>query len=44
MSTAVLEPEAKTKTRKPAARAEFRPGLWTKEINVRHFLLTNYTP
>src|SRR6476659_980718 len=44
MSTEVLEPEAKTKTTKPAARVDFRPGLWTKEINVRHFLLTNYTP
>ena len=25
-------------------RGEFRPGLWTKEINVRNFIQNNYTP
>ena len=41
MSTTVLEPKTKTKGRE---RADFVPGLWTKEINVRNFILNNYTP
>ena len=41
MSTTVLEPKAKPKG---GNRADFEPGLWTKEINVRHFIQQNYTP
>ena len=40
MST-LLEPQPKEKT---ASRPPFVPGLWTKEINVRHFIQQNYTP
>src|SRR6478735_8558142 len=40
MST-VLEPPPKEKA---ASRPPFVPGLWTKEINVRHFIQQNYTP
>src|SRR6201989_2442917 len=43
MSTAVLEPtQAKSKAK--GARAEFKSGLWAKEINVRHFIQQNYEP
>jgi len=38
MSTLVLEPQSTEA--KPAGG--FRPGLWTKEINVRNFLQLNY--
>jgi formate C-acetyltransferase len=41
MTTAVLEPKAKTKL---ASRPAFKPGLWSKEINVRYFMKQNYTP
>src|SRR6476661_3025353 len=41
MTTAVLEPKAKTKA---ASRPAFKPGLWSKEINVRYFMKQNYTP
>src|SRR5512139_90431 len=40
MSTVVLEP-------RPAEgkkQAGFKPGLWTKEINVRNFIQLNYEP
>ena len=43
MSTTVLEPKAKAKT-KGGRRADFEPGLWTKEINVRNFIQHNYEP
>src|SRR4029434_571896 len=43
MSTTVLEPKAKPKT-KADTRADFKPGLWTKEINVRNFIQLNYEP
>src|SRR5947207_2511364 len=40
MSTTVLEPrEAKT-----ASETPFKPGLWSREINVRNFMLLNYEP
>jgi len=41
MSTTVLEPKAKStkETVEP-----LQPGLWNKEINVRNFIITNYTP
>ena len=39
MSTTVLERETKTK-----AENGFKPGLWTKEINVRNFIQLNYEP
>src|SRR5438309_1129401 len=42
MSTILLEPKPEAK--KGEARQPLRPGLWTKEINVRHFILSNYTP
>src|SRR5262245_39824387 len=41
MSTTVLEPQP---TEKSGTRPPFVPGLWTKEINVRHFIQQNYTP
>ena len=41
MSTLIMEPENKTATEE---RSAFKPGLWTKEINVRDFILNNYTP
>ena len=41
MSTKVLEPKLEQKA---TARAPFVPGLWQKEINVRHFIQQNYTP
>ena len=44
MSTVVLEPRAKGKPTPENKPAEFTEGLWTKEINVRNFLLHNYTP
>jgi len=44
MSTDVLEPKAKAKATPENKPAEFKSGLWTKEINVRNFLLHNYTP
>ncbi len=37
----VLEPTTKAPGREPA---EFLPGLWTKEINVRNFILLNIEP
>ena len=40
MST-LLEPQPKETTK---SRPPFVPGLWTKEINVRHFIQQNYTP
>lgn len=40
MSTLVLEPQPIEA--KPASG--FRPGLWTKEINVRNFIQLNYEP
>ena len=40
MSTMVLEPHHTEA--KPAGG--FRPGLWTKEINVRNFIQLNYEP
>ncbi len=43
MSTTVLEPKAKAKT-ESGSRAAFKPGLWTKEINVRNFIQHNYEP
>src|SRR5215218_8772378 len=41
MSTLIMEPKDK-----PAARERraFKPGLWTKEINVRNFILLNFEP
>ena len=41
MSTLIMEPENKTATEE---RSAFKPGLWTKEINVRNFIQNNYTP
>ncbi len=41
MSTLIMEPEHKTATEK---RGAFKPGLWTKEINVRNFIQHNYEP
>ena len=41
MSTTVLEKEAASKT---GTVAPLRPGLSTKEINVRNFIVNNYTP
>ena len=43
MSTTILEPKAKAKT-KGSTRADLKPGLWTKEINVRNFIQNNYEP
>ena len=40
MSTDVLE---RKETKKPSTAA-FKPGLWTKEINVRNFMQHNYEP
>jgi hypothetical protein len=42
MSTTVLEPKA-AKGETEAAR-DLKPGLWTKEINVRNFIQNNYEP
>jgi formate C-acetyltransferase len=36
-----MEPEHKSATGKQGA---FKPGLWTKEINVRNFIQLNYEP
>ena len=41
MSTTVLDPKAKTKSR---SRADFETGLWTKNIDVRNFIQQNYQP
>ena len=40
MSIEVLERKETTKT----SAAPFKPGLWTKEINVRNFMQHNYEP
>src|SRR4051794_4835616 len=40
MSTVVLEPREK----KAASTNAFKPGLWTKDINVRDFIQQNYEP
>jgi len=42
MSTTVLEPKSKSPAK--GKRSPFQPGLWGKEINVRHFIQQNYTP
>src|SRR3954471_21001760 len=41
MSTLTMEPEQKPVTDQ---RAALKPGLWSREINVRNFILNNYTP
>ena len=41
MSTTVLEPAPKTKSSK---LPNLKPGLWAKEINLRNFILLNFTP
>jgi formate C-acetyltransferase len=41
MSTLIMEPENKPANEE---RSAFKPGLWTKEINVRNFIQNNYTP
>ena len=41
MSTTILEPEHKPRADRGR---RFKPGLWTKEINVRDFIQQNYTP
>src|SRR5215204_3243131 len=41
MSTLIMEPQHTPAVEK---RVEFKPGLWTKEINVRNFIQNNYTP
>jgi len=41
MSTLIMEPEHRTATEKGGA---FKPGLWTKEIDVRNFIQHNYEP
>ena len=41
MSTLIMEPEHKPAADKQGA---FKPGLWTKEINVRNFIQLNYEP
>lgn len=41
MSTTILEPTPEIRT---SEAAPFKPGLWTKEINVRNFILNNYEP
>ena len=41
MSTLIMEPQH-TPTVKD--RQTFKPGLWTKEINVRNFIQLNYEP
>ena len=41
MSTLIMEPEHKIATEKGGA---FKPGLWTKEIDVRNFIQHNYEP
>ena len=43
MSTTVLESKTKPKS-EGRERPELVPGLWTKEINLRNFILNNYTP
>ena len=42
MSTAVLEP--RPKQAKQTSESAFKPGLWTKEIDVRNFIQHNYEP
>src|SRR6478609_8407365 len=44
MSTVVLEPTKAKSKAKAGARAALKPGLWTKEINVRNFIQHNYEP
>src|SRR5690242_6401992 len=53
MATEVLTKPTKSSAKKKAATTEpdtkeawrgFKPGLWQKEINVRWFLQSNYTP
>ena len=41
MSTLIMEPEHKQATEK---KGSFKPGLWTREINVRNFIQHNYEP
>src|SRR5688500_20217085 len=41
MSTLIMEPQHKPATEE---RGAFKPGLWTKEINVRNFIQNNYEP
>ena len=41
MSTLIMEPKQKPATEEKGA---FKPGLWTKEINVRNFIQNNYEP
>src|SRR5690349_1808177 len=41
MSTLIMEPEHKAAA---ADSGAFKPGLWTKEINVRNFMQHNYEP
>jgi formate C-acetyltransferase len=41
MSTLTMEPEHQPASRE---RRAFKPGLWTKEINVRNFILLNLEP
>src|SRR5829696_5001439 len=41
MSTLIMEPQHTPAVEK---RVEFKPGLWTKEINVRNFIQNNYEP
>jgi formate C-acetyltransferase len=41
MPTLILEPEHKLAS---VERSAFTPGLWTREINVRNFMLLNYEP
>jgi formate C-acetyltransferase len=41
MSTLTVAPE---KQPSADARSAFKPGLWTKEINLRNFIQINYTP
>ncbi len=40
MSTVVLEPGPADEKK----QVGFKPGLWTKEINVRNFIQLNYEP
>src|SRR5215213_7628757 len=41
MSTLIMEPQHTPAVEKGR---EFKPGLWTKEINVRNFIQNNYEP
>src|SRR5205085_8827374 len=41
MSTLTMEPEHKSSSTESGA---FKPGLWSREINVRNFMLLNYEP